>query len=171
MPSNVEIKARVRDLASLSERARKLSDAPVRIISQVDTFFNVPSGRLKLRELGLGAAQLIYYDRPDQDGPKRSDYVIFETRDPRALKAVLTQALGIRGQVDKVRQLFMIGQTRLHLDEVRGLGHFMELEVVLQPGQSDEDGRSIAEGLISKLGIERRDLLDAAYIDLLERAA
>ena len=171
MPSNVEIKARVRDFAALSDRARQLSDTEVRILPQTDTFFKIAAGRLKLRELDSGPAQLIYYDRPDQDGPKRSDYVIFETSDPRALKSVLTQALGIRGQVNKVRHLYTIGQTRIHLDEVRGLGDFMELEVVLQPGQSDDDGRKIAEELISRLKIDRGDLLEAAYIDLLEQAA
>jgi len=170
MPSNIEIKARVRDSVALSARARELSDTPEQVIPQVDTFFITQKGRLKLRELDSGLAQLIYYERRDQDGPKRSDYTIFETRDPDALKLVLAQALGIRGRVEKIRRLFLIGQTRVHLDEVKGLGCFVELEVVLQPRQSDQDGRLIAERLLRQLGIEQQDLLESAYMDLLEQA-
>lgn len=168
MPSNIEIKARVRDLAALIARAGELSDSPVALISQTDTFFNTARGRLKLRELPSAAAQLIYYERADQPGPKRSDYSIHETEDPEGLKGVLDRALGIRGTVEKVRRVYLIGQTRLHLDDVKGLGTFMELEVVLQAGQTEQEGLAIAESLISRLGIYRDDLLDAAYMDLIE---
>ena len=168
MAANVEIKARVRDLAALTARARELSGTPVETIRQLDTFFLTSRGRLKLRELGQQRGQLIYYERPDQDGPKRSDYTLFETTDAETLKSVLVQALGARGAVEKTRQLYIIGQTRLHLDDVKGLGTFVELEVVLQPGQSEQEGRLIAERLIVELGIEQGDLLQSAYIDLLE---
>ena len=112
MPSNVEIKARVPDLAGLQARAAALSDSPVQVLPQVDTFFTTARGRLKLREVGSGLAQLIYYVRPDQGGPRRSDYSIYETHDPSALKMLLSQALGARGVVEKTRYLYMIGQTR-----------------------------------------------------------
>jgi len=148
----------------------QLSDTPVQELSQLDTFFHSLSGRLKLRELADGKAQLIHYERPDQDGPKRSDYTIFETREPESLKAVLTRALGVRGVIRKVRSLYMIGQTRLHLDVVEGLGEFLELEVVLEPQQSEVQGRDLAEALMDKLGLDRRDLQETAYMDLLERA-
>ena len=95
---------------------------------------------------------------------------IFETPDASTLKSVLTLALGIRGTVEKVRHLYVVGQTRVHLDDVKGLGQFMELEVVLEPGQTDEEGRGIAESLLSSLGIDRQDLLESAYMDLLEQA-
>jgi predicted adenylyl cyclase CyaB len=169
MPSNVEIKARVRDFAGLSARAARLSDTPASAITQLDTFFVTDKGRLKLREMQDGQAQLIYYERPDRDGPKRSDYRLFETHNAAALKEVLALALGIRGTVEKVRHLYLVGQTRVHLDDVMGLGQFMELEVVLEPGQTDEDGRRIAEVLIAELGIEHADLLESAYMDLLEQ--
>jgi methylmalonyl-CoA epimerase len=168
MPTNIEVKARVRDFPALRARAEQLSDTPVEAIPQVDTFFLTEKGRLKLRELGPNLAQLVYYERHDQSGPKRSDYRIFETQDSQGLKAALTLALGVRGVVKKVRYLYLVGQTRLHLDEVEGLGHFMELEVVLRPGQSDEQGLVVAEGLMSKLGIDKADLLEGAYMDLLE---
>jgi predicted adenylyl cyclase CyaB len=170
MPSNIEIKARVHDLAAFDARARALSDSPLQLIPQVDTFFIMPRGRLKLREFDSGMAQLIYYERPDEDGPKRSDYTIFETRDPETLKLLLSRALGVRGRVEKLRHLYLIGQTRIHLDEVKGLGCFMELEVVLQPGQSEQEGSEIAERLLLELGIDQQDLLESAYMDLLEQA-
>ena len=69
----------------------------------------------------------------------------------------------------KTRYLYLVGQTRIHLDDVEGLGQFMELEVVLEEGQSDADGQRIAEVLMSALGVESEDLIDGAYMDLLEK--
>jgi len=170
MPANIEIKARVRGFAEIKSRAEKLSDTPVDIIPQEDTFFNVPEGRLKLRILASDNAQLIFYTRPDQEGPKRSDYHIARTSDPENLKRVLELAYGIRGVVKKTRYLYLVGQTRVHLDDVDGLGQFMELEVVMREGQGDAEGQAIAEGLMTNLGVERSDLIDGAYMDLLEKS-
>lgn len=169
MPANIEIKARVPDFAALRQRAAALSDTPVEIIPQEDTFFHTPKGRLKLRLLAPDRAQLVYYERPDQDGPKRSNYHIFATSDPENLKTTLALALGVRGVVRKTRYLYLVGQTRLHLDDVEGLGHFMELEVVLHPGQSDAEGQAVAEDLMARLGVRKEDLIDGAYMDLLEK--
>jgi predicted adenylyl cyclase CyaB len=169
MPANIEIKARARDFADIKLRAEKLSDTPVEVIPQEDTFFNVPQGRLKLRILAPDRGQLIYYTRPDQEGPKRSDYHIAYTSDPENLKRVLDLAYGIRGVVKKTRYLYLVGQTRVHLDDVQGLGQFMELEVVMLDDQSDAEGQAIAEGLMASLGVERNDLLEGAYMDLLEK--
>ena len=168
MPANIEIKARVRDFSALRTRAEGLSDAPVQVIPQEDTFFNVREGRLKLRVLVADRAQLIYYSRPDQSGPKRSDYHIYETGDPAGLRSVLALALGVRGVVRKTRYLYLSGQTRIHLDDVEGLGQFVELEVVLRRGQTDADGQAIAAEVMQRLGVEDSDLLDGAYMDLLE---
>lgn len=169
MPSNIEIKARARNFEDLKSRAEKLSDTPVQVIPQEDTFFKTPQGRLKLRVLA-DHAELIYYTRPDQDGPKRSDYHIARSHDPENLKRVLELAYGIRGVVKKTRYLYLVGPTRIHVDDVEGLGQFMELEVVMQDGQSDAEGQKIAEGLMASLGVERGDLIDGAYMDLLEKS-
>ncbi len=168
MASNIEIKARVDDFDALKARAEVLSDKPLEIIPQEDTFFNTEVGRLKLRLLAPDLGQLIYYQRPDQDGPKRSDYHLAETRTPEDLKESLSLALGVRGVVKKTRYLYLVGQTRIHLDEVEELGDFMELEVVLHEGQSDTEGQVIAEGLMRKLGVREDALIEGAYIDLLE---
>jgi predicted adenylyl cyclase CyaB len=168
LPSNIEIKARVRDFSALKNRAEALSDTPVEVIPQEDVFFHTPQGRLKLRLLPGQRGQLIYYTRPDQEGPKRSDYHISNTADPASLQRVLARAYGIRGIVRKTRYLYLAGQTRIHLDDVEGLGQFMELEVVMREGQTDPEGQAIAEGLMSSLGVEKSDLLEGAYLDLLE---
>jgi predicted adenylyl cyclase CyaB len=168
MPSNIEIKARARDFNGIRSRAEALADTAVEVIAQEDTFFMVEQGRLKLRVRNPDAAQLIYYERPDQGSPKRSDYQIFETGDPEGLKLTLARALGVRGTIRKTRYLYLVGQTRVHLDDVEGLGQFMELEVVMRPGQADADGQRIARDLMSKLGVDPSDLLEGAYMDLLE---
>jgi predicted adenylyl cyclase CyaB len=169
MPANIEIKARVRDFNKLQQSAAQLSDTPCQVIPQEDTFFNCPQGRLKLRELAPNHGQLIYYQRQDITGPKHSDYKIFTTADPINLKLILSEAFGIRGIVKKVRYLYLVGQTRLHLDDVMGLGKFMELEVVLQPGQTDTEGQAVAETLMEKLEVRDSDLIDSAYMDLIEK--
>ena len=167
MPSNIEIKARARNFAEMKSRAEALSDSSVEVIPQEDIFFNTPRGRLKLRLLPGEKGQLIYYTRPDQEGPKRSDYHISHSDDPANLRRVLELAYGIRGIVRKTRYLYLVGQTRIHLDDVEGLGQFMELEVVMQEGQSDREGQAIAERLMASLGVEKSDLLEGAYMDLL----
>ena len=169
MPANIEIKARVRDYDALRRQAEMISDKPCEVIRQEDTFFVTSRGRLKLRILALDSAEIIYYERPDHGGPKRSDYRIARTSDPENLKHVLDLAYGIRGSIIKTRYLYMVGDTRIHLDDVDGLGHFIELEVVMRDGQSDAEGEAIAEDLMQKLGVQKEDLLEGAYMDLLER--
>ena len=170
MPTNIEIKARARDFLELKRRAEAISDSPVEVIPQEDTFFVTSKGRLKLRILAPDRAQLVYYERPDQDGPKRSDYFIFTTNDPENLKTALSLALGIRGVVRKTRYLYMVGQTRVHLDDVERLGQFLEFEVVLRADQSDADGQAIADDLMKRFGIEPTDLIEGAYMDLIENS-
>ncbi|KAG9331405.1 hypothetical protein JZ751_019295 [Albula glossodonta] len=167
MPSNVEIKAAVRNLQLLTQRAKELSKSTGTLIRQHDTFFNVQKGRLKLRNLMDGTGQLIFYERPDVDGPKLSNYSISLTSDPDGLTRVLSDALGVKGSVKKERSLYLVGQTRVHVDTVEGLGHFMELEVVMQEGQTAEEGEAIAQQLMEDLGVKKEDLIVGAYMDLL----
>ncbi|CAI5786709.1 Hypothetical predicted protein [Podarcis lilfordi] len=167
MPANVEIKARVRDRAELLRNAERLSGSPGCVILQTDTFFPAPNGRLKLRDFRDGRGQLVFYNRPDAEGPKLSHYAISPTDDPTGLTAVLSQALGVQGTVKKERRLYLVGQTRVHVDRVEGLGDFMELEVVLQEQQSPQDGEEVARQLMKELGVCQEDLLAGAYLDLL----
>lgn len=171
MPANIEIKARIHSVDDLVERARSLSDdRHLQLIHHDDTFFPVADGRLKLRVFGDGSGELIHYQRRDADGPRRSDYVITPIAEPDGLREVLGRALGTRGRVRKHRILALVGSTRVHLDRVEGLGHFLELEVVLQPGQTDAEGQAIAQGLMEALGIGPGALVSRAYLDLLIEA-
>ena len=169
MPRNVEIKARVLNPVSLRRTVAELSGGPTAQLVQEDTFFVCPRGRLKLRLAADGAGELIAYQRHDQPGPRVSRFCKAPIGDPDALRAVLGEALGTAGVVRKRRALHLVGQTRIHLDEVEGLGHFVELEVMLRDDQSAADGEAIARDLMAKLQITDEDLIDAAYVDLLGR--
>jgi len=164
---NVEIKARVADLAVVEARAAAMADSGPVDIAQDDTFFACPAGRLKLRELGPGRGELIHYDRPDQGGPKLSRYVIAPTSDPASLREALARAWGIAGRVRKQRRLYLAGRTRIHLDRVEGLGNFLELEVVLEPGDDLAGGEAEAQRIMAALGVSAEDLVEGAYVDLL----
>ena len=168
MATNVEIKARVQDPDRLRELVEELCDTPGEVLVQEDTFFHTPRGRLKLRVLAPDCGQLIYYERENALGPKPSHYFISPTSDPNSLRTVLSSALGVRGVVRKRRLVYLVGNTRIHLDEVEGLGSFLELEVVLGPGESLDAGVATASELVRKLGIQESDLIQTAYIDLLE---
>ena len=167
MPANVEIKARLPDPATARKLVETICDGPPTVLRQRDTFFRCPHGRLKLREIAAGQAELIAYERADVAAAKQSDYDIARVADPAALAVVLGRALGTGPVVEKTRLLFHVGQTRVHLDAVVGLGDFLELEVVLRPGQSAAEGQAIAAGLMQRLGISPGDLVDTAYADML----
>ncbi len=171
MPTNIEIKARVRDPERTRRAAEAAADGPGSVLEQVDLFFHVPRGRLKLRILGPSCAELIGYERADQAGPKSSSYSVLPVEDPRTLRAILETTLGLRGSVRKTRTLFHAGRTRIHLDEVEGLGSFIELEVVLREGEDARTGEAEAQTLMARLEIEPGDLVQEAYIDLVERGA
>jgi len=170
MPTNVEIKAAVSDLPALRKRVEAISDTPAEVIEQEDTFFAIPRGRLKLRILSPDRGELIFYERSDTLDPKPSHYLISRTSDPPSLRAVLAASLGIVGTVRKRRTLYLMGKTRVHLDEVDGLGTYMELEVVLADDDSAEDGEEIARALMEKLHIDPADLVRGAYVDLINAA-
>jgi len=168
---NIEIKARATDFNQQQEIAHTNSDTPLEVIHQCDTFFNVPHGRLKLRvltsDLESSTAQLIFYHRADQSGPKLSDYQINEIQDPTGLKPLLSEAYGVCAQVNKTRHLYMSGRTRIHFDDVEDLGHFIELEVVLREREPIEQAEQEANALMQLLKIKEPDLIHSAYADLL----
>jgi predicted adenylyl cyclase CyaB len=166
MKRNVEIKARIENTEDLIGKVKELADEGPVEISQVDIFFNCLNGRLKLRSFPSGEGELIFYRRPNRAGPKESNYVIYSTAQPDILSEVLSQAYGQSGRVHKMRTLFQIGRTRIHLDKVQGLGNFLELEVVLADNETSENGYSEAYDLLNRLGIRDSQLIEKAYIDL-----
>jgi len=172
MPQNVEIKAVVRDLAGLEAIAATLADSGAgELLQQHDIFFPSARGRLKMRMVN-GAGQLIYYERADEAGPKTSTFEIAPVADFGAMRTTLLAALGgALGEVKKRRMLYLVGQTRVHVDRVEGLGDYMELEVCLAEGQSEAAGMAIAHELKDKLGVAEADLMTGAYTDMLAAKA
>jgi predicted adenylyl cyclase CyaB len=168
MPNNIEIKAKVNDVFILENLVWNMTKTDPILLFQEDIFFNVQQGRLKLRIFSPDKGELIFYDRPNIIGPKQSAYCKSETNDPQGLKEVLIKALGMKGIIRKIRKLYLYEQTRIHIDDVEGLGHFVELEVMLQDNQPTEDGIAIAENLMLQLHIDKRGLVDVAYIDLMD---
>jgi len=164
---NIEIKAKIHNYNKIKGLIEQFCKNPIEIENQEDTFFNSPKGRLKLR-ISNDKPAIMYYDRPNSFEPKQSDIAISFTDNPDTLKKVLSESIGIRGIVKKKRSLYIYGQTRIHLDDVKRLGKFIELEVVMNDEQSRKDGELIAQDLMNKFGIEKTDLIDVAYIDLLE---
>ena len=171
MARNIEIKAHATDLSALEHRAAALaSEGPVEIF-QDDTFFQCANGRLKLRKFAPDHGELIFYQRSDVAGPKASFYRRASTCEPDTLCQTLALAYGVVGRVIKRRTLYMVGRTRVHLDRVKGLGEFVELEVVLDDLEELADGEKEARTLMTQLAIQPADLLQGAYVDLLGNAA
>ncbi|MGD0483613.1 MAG: class IV adenylate cyclase [Gemmatimonadales bacterium] len=170
MPRNVEIKARLRDADATRRLVAAVADGPPTTLEQADTFFRVAAGRLKLRELADGTAELIHYERRDTTAPADSRYAKCAVPDAGALRELLAAALGVRGRVVKRRLLFRVGRTRVHLDDVEGLGAFLELEVEMAEGESEAAGAAEARRLMRRFGIPEDALVAEAYVDLLERS-
>jgi predicted adenylyl cyclase CyaB len=164
---NVEIKARISSVEALVPRVAALADQGPVEIEQDDTFFVCERGRIKLRALSATEGQLIFYRRANQAGPKESRFVISPTASPDSLRDALTLAYGSAGRVRKHRTLYLVGRTRVHLDRVESLGHFLELEVVLAEGESPDAGVKEARALMTALGLADDQLIDGAYVDLL----
>lgn len=102
-------------------------------------------------------------------GPKLSQFDVLPVEEPDVLNRMLTASLGVKGEVRKVRHLFMHGQTRVHLDRVEGLGNYLEFEVCLRPEQTVEEGTAIAQELRTVFDIQDGDLLQGAYLDDLQK--
>lgn len=167
MPSNVEIKAMLRDRPAALAAAARLSEQGPETFQQEDVFFVTDRARLKLRILAPDRGELIRYERTNVAEVRRSQYSIARTGDPQALLEILSATLERAGTVRKTRTLYMVGQTRIHVDQVEGLGDFLELEVVLRPGQSEAEGKSIAAALLCEFGLADEQLIAEAYVDLL----
>ena len=163
---NLEFKANCDSLDVLRQRLVALQAEHRRTMKQLDTYFNIPQGRLKLREISAHEATLIYYERSDLAKSRYSNYQICDIPEPMAFKQIATIALGVKAVIEKQRELWMFGDTRVHLDEVRDLGQFVELETVIR---NQTEGEAQAEHQLVKnaLGITDEDLVSVSYSDLL----
>ena len=187
MKRNIEIKALNPNRKNTYKICKELCgpEYEPKVIRQQDTFFNCSAeGRLKIRNIYSSdpstaplygvvepeCSQLIYYERPSETGPKMSSYSIVQLDTDRDLKKmydILSCTNGISSCVNKERTLFIIDQTRIHLDSVQGLGEYLELEVVLEEGQDEKYGERVARSLMEILQIKNEYLIEGAYADML----
>jgi adenylate cyclase, class 2 len=164
---NVEFKARCTDLDATRLALRELGASEPVVDHQIDTYFRVPHGRLKLRE-GTVERALIHYDRPDISGPRRSDVTLYPAgADTDGLRIALERALGILVVVDKRREILWLDNVKLHLDSVANLGAFVEVEAIARDEMTEADLRAQCDQLLSELSITEDDLIGGSYSDLL----
>ena len=164
---NVELKALDPDPTRTLERARALGAEDRGVIVQRDTYFRVREGRLKLREEEPGEAHLIAYSRPDAAEVRVSSYRVVPVPDPEGMRAALGETNGVDVVVEKRRRLLLWETVRIHLDEVRGLGSFLELEAVAQPGSDLRRERAQVARLREALDIRDDALREGSYADAL----
>ena len=166
---NLEQKFRCQDLEAAHSIALAAGATASQTMLQRDVFFNARCGRLKLRTIHTEdqprAAELIAYDRPDGAGERFSAYRLVPIGEPEALEAALAAALGVRGIVRKRRRLLLSRNTRLHFDEVEGLGTFVEFEVVLDADRMVQDAREQIAQWREVLGLT--EPVPRSYMDLL----
>lgn len=164
---NVEIKARCADPDHIREYLVANNADFKGVDEQTDTYFNVPAGRLKLRE-GNIENNLIFYHRPDQAGPKNSNFNLVPIAHGEQTKALLTAALGVKVVVKKRREIFYLDNVKLHLDTVPSLGSFVEIEAGnMIGGRSQEELSEQCHFYLRAFNIAEADLIEVSYSDML----
>jgi adenylate cyclase, class 2 len=171
---NIEMKARYADLNKAREIAQRLGAKFLWKDEQVDTYFCTRRGKLKLRETGLSGAELLPYVKSDETcvtGQRlnRSDYAKIPIQEPALVKELLEALLGRRLEIRKLREVHLIGNVRIHLDEVRGLGRFLEFEAVFDGTAPEVEAAECAKvvALMAEFGLGEKDLLQGSYPDLM----
>ena len=163
---NVELKATDPDPARSLAVCLELGAADEGTLIQRDTYFRVPEGRLKLREQEPGGAVLIQYRRDDRPEARESRYRLIEVEDAEAARTALDEALGTLAVVEKERRLLLWEGVRIHLDSVKGLGSFVELEGVAPEGSDLSGEQDRVARLGEALGIDDSRILSDSYSDL-----
>lgn len=166
MAKNLEFKVRYDTIDNLLPKLQELEATHKDIIHQIDTYFNNPNGRLKLRETEASDdGWLIYYERPNNKESRYSIYELCKIPEPTELKKILTLSLGVKTIVKKERSFWLYKNTRIHLDIVEGLGEFVELETVFQ-GQSDKDATEEHQHVKTMLELNLADPIAVSYSEL-----
>ena len=164
---NVEIKARCTQQDAIRTLLKERNANFKGTDHQIDTYFNVPNGRLKLRE-GSIENNLIHYQRSNTAGPKQSDVLLYKSNPESTLKALLTKANGVLTVVDKQREIYVIDNVKFHIDTVQQLGAFMEIEAIDTDGsRSREQLQEQCEHYLELFGIATSDLVAVSYSDML----
>lgn len=162
---NIEIKAKAKNLDDLKKVAKLLATSHLGVDTQVDTYFQTKDGRFKLRESSMKGAYLVPYLRPNTAGPKKSDYAMIPVEDGGKIKQLFQQILGEIKVIRKKRDIYLIKNIRVHLDEVEGLGTFLEFEAVYENPADENQERAKVQTLLKEFNIQEADLITHSYSD------
>jgi predicted adenylyl cyclase CyaB len=165
--TNYEFKARATDLEGLEQKLKLLNPQFKGEDHQIDTYFNIPSGRLKLREGNIENA-LIYYERENSLGAKQSSILLYKHNPDKSLKEILEKLFGIKVVVDKIRRIYFIDNVKFHFDIVEGLGSFIEVEAINETGIIGlETLKEQCNRFFSYFSLGQADFVDRSYSDLM----
>jgi len=167
MTRNIEIKARCEDPRQIRDYLLSHHAIFKGTDIQRDTYFNVPHGRMKLRQGKIENA-LIHYQRDDQKGPKASEVTLYPVHESNLLRSLLEKAVGIKVVVEKQREIYFIENVKFHIDIVQHLGNFIEIEAISEDEKiSQETLQDHCLHYMKKFGIRDEDLLNNSYSDQL----
>jgi adenylate cyclase class 2 len=166
MARNIEAKVALADAAAACAVALALGAVDTGVDVQVDRYYALDGGRRVKLRTGRDGAQLIRYDRPEVDGVRPSDYEVLPVRDP-ATRACLVPSSEPLVVVRKRRRILLLDNVRIHLDDVDGLGTFLELEAVVDAAHDDARCRTQVEDLLAALGLADVAPIRASYAELL----
>ena len=183
MNRNIELKARLVSMEAALRAAREIGAVTQGTERQRDTYFIVPHGRLKLRErwkvqdpvLHASAqhpsdeplpSQLIWYTRPDESRPRASDYTLVIISDGAGLRNLMTEAMGVSAMIQKLRRIFLFENVRIHLDDVSGLGKFLEFEAIVDAACDDVQALEKIERLRRIFDIAPDHILSGSYSNM-----
>jgi predicted adenylyl cyclase CyaB len=164
---NFEFKARLRDDSHIRATLKRLRARRLGVDHQVDTYFRVPSGRLKVREGRIENA-LIFYKRSNAARPRRSSIDMMLLPRRNSMRSILSHTLGVLVVVDKRREIYFVGNVKIHLDRVRGLGKFVEVEAITRSGDVRKV-RAQARKFQKLFAIPSADIVPWSYSDVILR--
>jgi predicted adenylyl cyclase CyaB len=164
---NIEFKAKSTDITAAENILLQHNPAFIGEDHQIDTYFNVATGRLKLREGNIENA-LIHYERENTAGSKSSQILLYQHQPDKNLKAILTKALGIKAVVDKKRKIYFIENVKFHFDTVQNLGTFIEVEAIDKDGTiGKEKLQEQCDFYAAMFKINQKDFIPVSYSDMI----
>lgn len=166
MAINIEIKSTLSDYKQTKDRLGKLGIREAYTMYQKDIFYQVPFGRLKLRNINNTQHELIIYFRNNTQSPKPSKYYRISMKHPGFIHKLLGYLFGVYGIVEKERLLFLQDNIRFHMDKVKGLGNYFEIEYVMDDCEVKAEAQEKVNSLLGALGISNNELISESYIDL-----
>ncbi len=163
MPTNLELKIKIDNRSEVLERVKLIDAHYIGELKQVDIYYKINNGLLKLR-LENGSQTMIKYIRNETQDDRWSDYQLISLEKNDA-KEYFKDILEVETIVEKQRLLYLFDNTRIHIDSVKDLGSFLELETIVVKGKKDAAQRF--EEIIGLLSLSKKDEIRKSYRDLM----